>query len=174
MMGLLLFLTIVSVVIAVILTLIIIKILTNKKRKRMGAVYNLLKNDALNFAVQHPKQEKYRMDQKLIIEFISKKINLDAVFNVEHEIVIGRGKDCNLSIKHPGISDVHCIITKRQNDILIMDRHSSNGTIIKRGSKRMQLPPEGTFQLRKNDKIIISGIAITVNMFYLDKRFLSK
>lgn len=49
---------------------------------------------------------------------------------VERDVVIGRGKDCNLQVLSTDVSRRHCQIMIGESDVAIRDLGSGNGTII--------------------------------------------
>lgn len=66
-------------------------------------------------------------------------------------ISIGRGDECDLTLRHPCISKVHAVIEKNGANWFITDNHSANGIVIN-GSLL-----EGRCQLYEKDVILLAG-----------------
>jgi len=45
-------------------------------------------------------------------------------------LTIGRSSDCKLSIAHPSVSRMHCVITVLDGALVVHDNRSANGTFI--------------------------------------------
>ena len=140
----------------------------------MEVGYDVLKNDALDFALKNNGSEKFRMDQKILLRLRSTQMDLDAVFNPEKKIVIGRKKECGVCIHSKGISGKHCEIQYVNGKIIVRDLNSTNGTMLvnKKGKFRVTSNPGEV--LMNGDVIIVDGISIQVESFFLDKEFFRK
>lgn len=45
-------------------------------------------------------------------------------------VVIGRGEDCDLVLRHPGVSRRHCVLEPREDGWYLRDEESANGTLV--------------------------------------------
>lgn len=69
---------------------------------------------------------------KVVLELHQQSSNIRRV-TVRHDIVIGRGSDCNLRISVPEVSRRHCFLRIDSNrEVNITDLESSNGTWLNR------------------------------------------
>lgn len=64
---------------------------------------------------------------KVVLELLQQSSNIKRV-TVRHDIVIGRGSDCNLRISAPQVSRRHCFLRIDNNTVAITDLESCNGT----------------------------------------------
>lgn len=165
-----------SIIVLVIVTSasIIITRRQKKERKRLDAAYELLKNDALDYAMRNPGSEKYRMDQKLMVQLKSKRLDLDVVFNPEKKIMVGREKDNMLCIQNSGVSAYHCEILIDKGQLLIQDLGSSNGTMLVRKFNKYNLQSGEVGILKNKDWVYVAGIGFQVFTFQLNKSYFRK
>lgn len=162
-------------VIAVTITGVVLKkIRQNKMIKRLDAAYELLKDEALDYALSHSGNGKFRMDQKVMIQVVSKELGIDTVFDPEKKITIGRARDNMISLNSPQISAHHCTILRENEVLFVQDLNSSNGTIVEHGVRRYKLHNGAIRQLYSKDKIEIAGITIQIFLFRIDKRYFNK
>lgn len=66
---------------------------------------------------------------KVILELQDHPSNVRKV-TVRHDIVIGRGADCNLRLSAPQISRRHCFLRVGRDGVSVTDLDSSNGTFV--------------------------------------------
>lgn len=66
---------------------------------------------------------------KVVLELQDQPSNIKRV-TVRHDIVIGRGADCNLRLSSPQVSRRHCFLRINADGVTITDLDSSNGTFI--------------------------------------------
>lgn len=72
--------------------------------------------------------------------------------NVKDEVVIGRNKDCQLSLEHDSaLSGRHCSIIYRDGYIYVRDEKSTNGTYVN------GVPIVGEFKVEKDDILLIGS-----------------
>ena len=64
---------------------------------------------------------------KVVLELQGQSSNIQRI-TVRHDIVIGRGSDCNLRISTPQVSRRHCFLRISRDGVAITDLESSNGT----------------------------------------------
>lgn len=64
---------------------------------------------------------------KVSLELQQQSSNIRRV-TVRHDIVIGRGSDCNLRVSAPQVSRRHCFLRIDSNGVAITDLESCNGT----------------------------------------------
>ena len=72
-------------------------------------------------------------DAKLIVvggDIDSKEIDLSERFDSIGSIVVGRGRDSDLTLSHPLVSRRHCEIVSQNGAILVRDLGSMNGTFV--------------------------------------------
>ena len=66
---------------------------------------------------------------KVVLELQDQMSNVRKI-TVRHDIVIGRGADCNLRLSAPQISRRHCFLRVGRDGVSVTDLDSSNGTWI--------------------------------------------
>ena len=66
---------------------------------------------------------------KVVLELQDQPSNVKKV-TVRHDIVIGRGSDCNLRLSAPQISRRHCFLRVGREGVSVTDLDSSNGTFV--------------------------------------------
>lgn len=71
----------------------------------------------------------------------------------EHETIVGRTSECRIQLQLPNVSRLHARITYRNDEYLIEDLGSTNGTFV--NSVRIQ-----KCVLRNNDQILIGDSKI--------------
>lgn len=71
---------------------------------------------------------------KVVLELQDQPSNIKKV-TVRHDIVIGRGAECNLRLSAPQVSRRHCFLRISDNKATVTDLESSNGTWV--GGKRL-------------------------------------
>ncbi|MEZ6122193.1 MAG: FHA domain-containing protein [Planctomycetaceae bacterium] len=64
---------------------------------------------------------------KVVLELQDQPSNIRRV-TVRHDIVIGRGADCNLRLSAPQVSRRHCFLRISKDGVSVTDLDSSNGT----------------------------------------------
>jgi FHA domain len=70
-------------------------------------------------------------------------------FDLNHEIVIGRGEKCHVILDDSYVSQVHARLYPRGTSVVVEDMGSTNGTYLNR--KRVSSPTE----LKRGDKVKI-------------------
>lgn len=164
----------ISVIAVIIIGSVLKKIRQNKIMKRLDAAYELLKDEALDYALSHSGDGKFRMDQKVMLQIVSKKLGIDTVFDPEEKITIGRARDNMICLNSAQISAHHCAIMRENEVLFVQDLNSSNGTIVEHGARRYKLHNGAVRQLNSKDKIEIAGITIQIFLFRIDKRYFNK
>ncbi len=48
----------------------------------------------------------------------------------ESRVIFGRKSTCNVQIKHPAVSGLHCIIEQKENGVVFITDLSTNGTYV--------------------------------------------
>jgi pSer/pThr/pTyr-binding forkhead associated (FHA) protein len=66
---------------------------------------------------------------KVVLELQDQPSNVRRI-TVRHDIVIGRGSDCNLRLSAPQISRRHCFLRVGRDGVSVTDLDSSNGTYL--------------------------------------------
>lgn len=66
---------------------------------------------------------------KVVLELLDQPSNIRRI-TVRHDIVIGRGADCNLRLSAPQISRRHCFMRVGRDVVSVTDLDSSNGTYL--------------------------------------------
>ncbi len=64
---------------------------------------------------------------KVVLELSDPNSNIRSI-TVRHDIVIGRGSDCNLRVSSPQVSRRHCFLRIHSERVTITDLESCNGT----------------------------------------------
>lgn len=72
---------------------------------------------------------------KVVLELQDQTANIRKI-TVRHDIVIGRGSDCNLRLSSPQVSRRHCFLRVGRDAASVTDLDSSNGTYL--DGKRLQ------------------------------------
>ena len=70
-----------------------------------------------------------RRQMKVVLELQGQPSNIKKV-TVRHDIVVGRGSECNLRLSAPQISRRHCFLRINADSATITDLESSNGTYL--------------------------------------------
>ena len=81
-------------------------------------------------------------------------------------VTLGREEDCEISIDSPGISKKHAQITVREEDLVLEDLNSSNGTFIEGRQIKKEKIKEGDrvvlsdviFEIRKKDSLAMASM----------------
>lgn len=150
------------------------KMKKHRLEKRQNAAYELLKEEALDYAIKNGSDSAFRMDKKLMLHVKSKEISVDAVFDPQEKVIIGRSKDSTIAINSPVISGHHCQLELTEGKVYAKDLGSSNGTIHKRGLKKQTIDSGASVEILSGDKIIVGGISFKIALFYLQKSFFNK
>lgn len=161
------------VVVASIVSTILRKIKKNQVVKRQEAAYSILREEALDYALQQ-NGEKFRMDQKIMLQIKEKTFEIDSVFDPEKSVTFGRAKENNIVLNSPTISGKHCRIIAQNGGVYLEDLHSSNGTMLKSRGKKVWLDGGQSRQIYSRDKVIIGGLEFTIFLFALDKRYFNR
>ena len=66
---------------------------------------------------------------KVVLELLDQNSNIKKV-TVRHDIVIGRGAECNLRLSAPQVSRRHCFLRISDEGAFVSDLDSSNGTFL--------------------------------------------
>ncbi|HQX49734.1 MAG TPA: FHA domain-containing protein [Planctomycetaceae bacterium] len=66
---------------------------------------------------------------KVVLELQDQPSNVRRI-TVRHDIVIGRGTDCNLRLSAPQVSRRHCFLRVGRDSASVTDLDSSNGTFV--------------------------------------------
>ena len=66
---------------------------------------------------------------KVVLELQDQPSNVRRI-TVRHDIVIGRGSDCNLRLSSPQVSRRHCFLRVGRDSVSVTDLDSSNGTFV--------------------------------------------
>lgn len=77
---------------------------------------------------------------------------------VERDVVIGRGKDCNLRVLSNDVSRKHCQLVIRESEVAVRDFGSGNGTLI----NSQKIEPEVDTPLISGDITRIGPLVIKV------------
>lgn len=64
---------------------------------------------------------------KIVLELLDQSSSVRKI-TVRHDIVIGRGSDCNLRLSAPQVSRRHCFLRVGREGVSVTDLDSSNGT----------------------------------------------
>ncbi len=83
------------------------------------------------------------------------------VFDPEKEIRIGYSpKGNHITVLDPAVSAKHCILFQRGMRIFVSDVQSTNGTIIKRGFRKLRV--RGTAEILDRDTLCLGHTAIKI------------
>lgn len=66
---------------------------------------------------------------KVVLELQDQPSNVRRI-TIRHDIVIGRGSDCNLRLSAPQVSRRHCFLRVGRDSVSVTDLDSSNGTFV--------------------------------------------
>lgn len=96
---------------------------------------------------------------KVVLELQGQPANIRRV-TVRHDIVIGRGSDCNLRLSAPQISRRHCFLRVSRNAASVTDLDSSNGTFL--AGERLT---SGTkYNLTDGDELALGPVTFVVRV----------
>lgn len=85
-------------------------------------------------------------------------------------ITIGREPELNqISIRQDMVSAQHCKIMLHKGKLIVQDLNSANGTYIRRFILKQRV--NGSAYLKRGDKLIIGGLAMTVFPFVFDAAY---
>ena len=96
---------------------------------------------------------------KVVLELQGQSTSIKKI-TIRHDIVIGRGSDCNLKLVAPLISRRHCFLRIKETSASITDLGSSNGTFI----NGQQLEPNRRYKLKEGMKLTIGGVKFLVKV----------
>ena len=164
---------------AAILTVVIVAVISNKKRTEYRKIYtaagNILREDYLNYALQnHVVDASLRRPEgskrMICIRTVQNKKKISYVFDPEKGILIGRDAEkSNIFIDNPAISQNHCRIYSADGHIILEDLYSTNGTVVKRGRfKRYTIRDGYRMSLHSGDALLIGNSELKVLIFDYD------
>lgn len=138
----------------------------NDRKLEPGVPYQIRIGDSLRFAGNNGVKlvfnpDDYPPQNEQIASANSESVtntNILEKFKFKNIISIGRNSDNDVVLNHPSISRVHATIEKKsQNEFVIVDQNSTNGTYV-RGKKLV-----GSLQINKNDTIIIGRFQLSLS-----------
>lgn len=91
---------------------------------------------------------------KVVLELQDQPSNIKRV-TVRHDIVIGRGADCNLRLSSPQVSRRHCFLRISSDAVTVTDLDSSNGTFL----SGQRLPSGKRFPIADGTKLAVGPIS---------------
>ncbi|BCN29965.1 FHA domain-containing protein [Anaeromicropila herbilytica] len=153
------------------------KIKQNREHKLQEAAYEILKEEALNKALQNQwaQNEDFtrnnRENKKRMIHLavVGSKPLISYVFNPENTIKIGRNKDSNtICLKDTAVSANHCDVYLENGLVYIKDLGSANKTIIKRGNKIITVNDGESAVLLSKDFVIVGATSFKITLFDSD------
>lgn len=96
---------------------------------------------------------------KVVLELQDQPSNIKRV-TVRHDIVIGRGAECNLRLSSPQVSRRHCFLRISNDAVTVTDLDSSNGTFM--NGKR--LPSGKRFPLADGTQLAVGPIGFVARV----------
>lgn len=96
---------------------------------------------------------------KVVLELQEQLANVRRV-TVRHDIVIGRGSDCNLRLSAPQMSRRHCFLRVGRDGVSVTDLDSSNGTYV--DNKRIK--PGERVELKTGSILTLGPINFIVHL----------
>lgn len=96
---------------------------------------------------------------KVVLELQDQPSNVRRV-TVRHDIVIGRGSDCNLRLSAPQVSRRHCFLRVGREGVSITDLDSSNGTFVE--GKRIK--PGSRVTLASGTQLAVGPVRFVVHV----------
>ena len=96
---------------------------------------------------------------KVVLELQGQSSSVKKI-TISHDIVIGRGSDCNLKLVATLISRRHCFLRIKETSASITDLGSSNGTFI----NGQQLEANKRYKLKEWMKLTIGGVKFLVKV----------
>ena len=138
--------------------------------KAQNAAKILLRGEALDSEIEgKTPYSRSKIRQMLMIRTFNPSRRY--VFNPEKNINIGRDTGWNqIIIQDMHVSEKHCKIYKKRNQIILEDMNSANGTFVRRRLKKIRV--EKPMELKKADKIYVGDAIIQVYPFYVDTAFM--
>ncbi len=105
---------------------------------------------------------------KVVLELQGQYSNIRRV-TVRHDIVIGRGTDCNLRVSAPQVSRRHCFLRIETDGVSITDLDSCNGTWLN-GQKTV---PSKRYSLEDGMKLAVGPILFIAHLSGDDSEMIS-
>ena len=81
------------------------------------------------------------------------------------EVLIGRDEKCNIQLDSEEVSRVHCSLFVKDDEVVLHDRKSSNGTFVNKRRLR------GELQMEDGDSIQVGPQLFTINIERDDDEF---
>lgn len=175
---------VIAIIIVLIITVnILIRIRANRLKKLQEAAYEILKEEALNKALQNNSSQVLKEDvqsrdlnknyknQKRMIHLavVGTKPLISYVFNPEQTVHIGRNKEGNtICLKDTTVSSYHCDIYIENGSVYIKDLGSANRTFIKRRGYLITLDYGESSILQSKDFVIVGGTRFRITLFDSD------
>lgn len=147
-----------------------------EREKYYMAAGNIIREDFLNYSLQNPANYDggcgMPSGQRTMLYIKSKTSGKKSqfVFDPEKRILIGRDRfNSNIYINEAFVSQHHCSIFFRNNQVFLQDMNSANGTYVKRGLFKKYFIVNGQYiQLRSKDRIIIGSNKFKIILFFYD------
>ncbi|APZ94790.1 FHA domain-containing protein [Fuerstiella marisgermanici] len=96
---------------------------------------------------------------KVVLELQDQPSNIKKV-TVRHDIVIGRGADCNLRLSAPQVSRRHCFLRISEDSATVTDLESSNGTYL----NGQRLTSSKRYTLEDGASLAIGPVQFTIRV----------
>lgn len=96
---------------------------------------------------------------KVVLELQDQPSNIKKV-TVRHDIVIGRGADCNLRLSAPQVSRRHCFLRIGEDSATVTDLESSNGTYL----NGQRLTSSKRYKLEDGASLAIGPVQFTIRV----------
>jgi hypothetical protein len=106
--------------------------------------------------VDATRREKRRKSKMLGLEFIEPLDHAGERIEVDTDVVIGRGGDCDLTIVDTYLSSRHARVSRDDGDLTIEDLGSTNGTYVN------QELVNGRMFLERGDIVQVGGVLFEV------------
>ncbi len=71
----------------------------------------------------------------------------------EGRITLGRDECCDLTLEDPKVSRIHCFLIRRNDTLVCIDNHSTNGTYL--NGKRLK--PDISYPVKNDDILLVGG-----------------
>lgn len=137
------------------------------------AAYRIVKEAYLDAAIRGEAITADGEKMMICLKITDQKSSPGHVFDPAKAVSIGRIQQENqLCIRDVTVSAQHCIIYQEEEELLLQDLGSSNGTAVKRGRRTIWLEPGRAVPLIDRDRLYVGNVAVTVVIFYYNTLFM--
>lgn len=142
-----------------------------KKNKVIKSLYKLMEERVLSATLRNriTSEQAAAMEYQnlfLQLEFKYAKPSLMYVFDLEESITIGRSRENKICIRDDTLSRMHCKIALINGNLYIQDLGTANGTVIKRGVRKIYIPSQQSEIVEDGDLLMVGNYKIKIQFLY--------